>query len=476
MTIRNTFNGCMISPPGNLYKNFSGTKCVEQYDTLDCMLTCQYDKYGNLVTRTQSGTRDACTQPDCKYDTRKLYNNIKWSCYGIWSKEAEEKTPIAYLVNKLTEIYSSEVQKKLYTLGILYRNDKNNFDIQIGITGTTKDFDWKDNKHEAIVEINSKSKYALNNTSHRELVEETGISDYETIDTTYRKISKQLWIQKLIVIWERIQKPMKIQTIDGFNESVSGVQSGRNDRRYKSAVLVVGSKDVLIDTMKHIFVVNHTSGEYNKSLKKDNITAICCIPITVVIDVCKKMKLKQTESCKHQIMSLTEQMQLVEYSEKSCAVFGNTREYKEDMKALGGKFNMKLVRRSTVHHDNGKDVVGESEKTEPGWIFPKTSMQNIQSYLRTGTVSNPVHKQKSTIYQKSDELEELRKRIEVLETQVQELTGEKSVNSKLLNASNMGSSGAGSSGAGSSGAPELEQQDEAPRRRLLRPVKATNGQ
>ena len=78
------------------------------------------------------------------------------------------------------------------------------------------------------------------------------------------------------------------------------------------------------------------------------------------------------------------QMQLTEYSEKACAVFGNTREYKEDLKQLGGKFNMNLVRKSDIFSDNGKVCIGESQKTEPGWIFPKSSYQKVKTYIETG--------------------------------------------------------------------------------------------
>lgn len=87
-------------------------------------------------------------------------------------------------------------------------------------------------------------------------------------------------------------------------------------------------------------------------------------------------------------MSLMDQMELVEYSEKSCAVFGNTRDYKEAMKSLGGRFNMKLVRRTPINHDNGRQTIGHEENTEPGWIFPKSSQSNVLNYLKTGQINN----------------------------------------------------------------------------------------
>ena len=43
-------------------------------------------------------------------------------------------------------------------------------------------------------------------------------------------------------------------------------------------------------------------------------------------------------------MSIADHLELAEYSEKACAVFGNTREFKDDLKRMGGKFNMKLLK------------------------------------------------------------------------------------------------------------------------------------
>ncbi len=52
-------------------------------------------------------------------------------------------------------------------------------------------------------------------------------------------------------------------------------------------------------------------------------------------------------------------MEVKSYSEKSYIVFGDTKEYKEQLKNLGGKFNMYLK------HPETSEVVA-------GWIFKKT--------------------------------------------------------------------------------------------------------
>jgi hypothetical protein len=56
-------------------------------------------------------------------------------------------------------------------------------------------------------------------------------------------------------------------------------------------------------------------------------------------------------------------MQVQDYTEKSIVVFGDkTKEYKDGIKALGGKFNMKLS-------------VG------PGWVLPKTKKEEVEKYV-----------------------------------------------------------------------------------------------
>jgi len=59
-------------------------------------------------------------------------------------------------------------------------------------------------------------------------------------------------------------------------------------------------------------------------------------------------------------------MELTEYSEKSFVVFGDTKPYKDSLKALGGKFNSKLKI--------------EGEET-PGWIFSKKQSEKVQKFL-----------------------------------------------------------------------------------------------
>ena len=57
---------------------------------------------------------------------------------------------------------------------------------------------------------------------------------------------------------------------------------------------------------------------------------------------------------------------IVNYSEKTIAVFGDTKPIKEQLKALGGRFNPKLIY-------NGEK--------KAGWIFLKSKEQELRNLL-----------------------------------------------------------------------------------------------
>ena len=56
---------------------------------------------------------------------------------------------------------------------------------------------------------------------------------------------------------------------------------------------------------------------------------------------------------------------LEEYTDRSIVVRGETRQYKEDLKKLGGKYNSRL-------------------RGEPGWIFPKSKQNDIVKFMKEG--------------------------------------------------------------------------------------------
>ncbi|PXV63286.1 hypothetical protein CLV62_1142 [Dysgonomonas alginatilytica] len=60
------------------------------------------------------------------------------------------------------------------------------------------------------------------------------------------------------------------------------------------------------------------------------------------------------------------QFEIVDYSEKAIALFGDTKEIKDLLKAMGGKFNPRLS-----HND----------EKQAGWIFSKTKRDELNTVL-----------------------------------------------------------------------------------------------
>ena len=63
------------------------------------------------------------------------------------------------------------------------------------------------------------------------------------------------------------------------------------------------------------------------------------------------------------------------YTEKSIVVRGETRDHKEELKTLGGKWNAKLTDKST-------------QEQFGGWIFPTTKQEQVKKWL--ASVGNSV--------------------------------------------------------------------------------------
>lgn len=115
-------------------------------------------------------------------------------------------------------------------------------------------------------------------------------------------------------------------------------------------------------------------------------------------------------------MSMNSQLNIVQYTEKSFVVRGNTTENKEQLKTIGGKYNALL-------------------KGGPGWIFPNFLKKNVEEYIRSGSVCSNKKNTEGEDNEKSDDKKytknyssysssssynnlDLTKRVEVLEEQV----------------------------------------------------------
>lgn len=72
-------------------------------------------------------------------------------------------------------------------------------------------------------------------------------------------------------------------------------------------------------------------------------------------------------------------LEVVDYSEKAIAVFGDTRNYKEELKALGGTFASKL-------------------SGGPGWIFSKRNVDAILNFVQQVNSGTYIKQQVQPVY------------------------------------------------------------------------------
>ena len=129
-------------------------------------------------------------------------------------------------------------------------------------------------------------------------------------------------------------------------------------------------------------------------------------------------------------------MNIEDYSEKSFVVLGETLPHKDNLKALGGKWNSRLR--------DGKK----------GWIYPMNRKSSVEEYISTGKV-NPVFSSNSL----KEEVDKLRKQFENAFQEIEKL--KKSV-AKLERKSHVVEEGDDKSDD------EEEEEQPRPHRRLIR--------
>ena len=95
---------------------------------------------------------------------------------------------------------------------------------------------------------------------------------------------------------------------------------------------------------------------------------------------------------------MNKNIQCETYSDKAILVTGDTRECKEDLKALGGKWNGKLV----------------------GWIFSKKLEGNVRKFIETGEIVKFSFEKSNTIERMQREFDALKLRVSELEKLVNE--------------------------------------------------------
>lgn len=86
-------------------------------------------------------------------------------------------------------------------------------------------------------------------------------------------------------------------------------------------------------------------------------------------EVKEVVRAKAATKEKEPIKKTTPKFTLVDYSEKSIALFGDTKPIKEELKKLGGRFNINL---RPFDEDN----------RVPGWVFPKKCREDLLKLIK----------------------------------------------------------------------------------------------
>lgn len=74
-----------------------------------------------------------------------------------------------------------------------------------------------------------------------------------------------------------------------------------------------------------------------------------------------------SEETRETAVETVEGLEIVDYSEKAVAVFGDTKAIKDELKSIGGKFNPRL-------NYNGEK--------RAGWVFPKSKRETLENVLK----------------------------------------------------------------------------------------------
>lgn len=85
----------------------------------------------------------------------------------------------------------------------------------------------------------------------------------------------------------------------------------------------------------------------------------------------KKARVESSKEPEPKDNTTTPELEIVDYSEKAVAVFGDTKAIKDELKSIGGKFNPRL------NYNGGKRA---------GWVFPKSKLGELDNLIHdTGT-------------------------------------------------------------------------------------------
>lgn len=114
-------------------------------------------------------------------------------------------------------------------------------------------------------------------------------------------------------------------------------------------------------------IKKETLGNWEQAIERYSYIAGCPDGIFIKPSTKKiQSTITESEQTEIQIESNNLSFEIVDYSEKAIALFGDTKAIKDLLKAMGGKFNPKLT-----HND----------EKQAGWIFSKTKRDELNTIL-----------------------------------------------------------------------------------------------
>lgn len=114
-------------------------------------------------------------------------------------------------------------------------------------------------------------------------------------------------------------------------------------------------------------IKKETLGNWEQAIERYSYIAGCPDDIFIKPSTKKiQSTITESEQTEIQIESNNLSFEIVDYSEKAIALFGDTKAIKDLLKAMGGKFNPRLT---------------HNEEKQAGWIFSKTKRDELNTIL-----------------------------------------------------------------------------------------------
>lgn len=139
------------------------------------------------------------------------------------------------------------------------------------------------------------------------------------------------------------------------------------DEELKSFITFLVKKEVISDgsDMENMVLEFKQSKLIKKAIKKKVVSENEADNETSSEE--REKKIKKTVKHDKKILNEYEKYKVIDYSDKSIVVIGETKDIKEDLKTKGGRYNSKL---------------SFNDEKVSGWIFKKENLETVNQLLK----------------------------------------------------------------------------------------------